>query len=63
MSAKFVIVKTGSGELIALDKDSGEIEWSYRSKLPALTIRGSSSPVIDNNMVYATFDNGRLGSF
>jgi outer membrane protein assembly factor BamB len=63
VDAKFIIVKTGSGELIALNKDSGEIEWSYRSKLPALTIRGSSSPVIDNNMVYATFDNGRLGVF
>jgi len=63
VDAKFIIVKTCSGELIALNKDSGEIEWSYRSKLPALTIRGSSSPVIDNNMVYATFDNGRLGVF
>lgn len=63
IDAKFVVVKTGSGELLGLDKTSGEIVWSYRSKLPALTIRGSSSPVIDNNMVYATFDNGRLGVF
>ena len=47
IDAKFIIVKTGSGELLALDKSSGEIMWSYRSKLPALTIRGSSSPVID----------------
>ena len=63
IDAKFIIVKTGSGELLALDKSSGEIMWSYRSKLPALTIRGSSSPVIDGNNVYATFDNGRLGVF
>lgn len=63
IDAKFIIVKTGSGELIALDKSNGEIMWSYRSKLPALTIRGSSSPVIDGNNVYATFDNGRLGVF
>lgn len=60
---KFVVVKTGSGELLALDKLSGEISWSYRSKLPALTIRGSSSPVIEGDMVYVTFDNGRLGVF
>lgn len=60
---KFIVVKTGSGELLALDKSSGEISWSYRSKLPALTIRGSSSPVIEGDIVYATFDNGRLGVF
>ena len=63
MNAELVIVKTGSGELIALDKLNGEIAWSYRSKLPALTIRGSSSPVIDGDQVYVTFDNGRLGVF
>lgn len=60
---KFIVVKTGSGELLALNKSSGEISWSYRSKLPALTIRGSSSPVIEGDIVYATFDNGRLGVF
>ena len=60
---KTVIVKTGSGELIGLSKSSGEIVWSYRSKLPPLTIRGSSSPVLFDGQVYVTFDNGRLGVF
>ena len=63
ISSKFVIVKTGSGELIALDKSNGETLWSYRSKLPTLTIRGSSSPVIVDNKVYVSFDNGRLTVF
>ena len=63
IDAKFIIVKTGSGDLMALDKITGEIKWSYRSKLPTLTIRGSSSPVIFENQIYATFDNGRLGVF
>ncbi len=58
-----VVVKTGSGELIGLEKSSGETLWSYRSKLPTLTIRGSSSPVIFDNNVFVTFDNGRLGVF
>ena len=58
-----VIVKTGSGELLALDKDNGTILWSYRSKLPALTIRGSSSPVIVDDKIYVSFDNGRLAVF
>ena len=35
----------------------------FRSKLPTLTIRGSSSPVIFDNNVFVIFDNGRLGVF
>ena len=63
VDTKIVAVKTGSGELIGLNKETGEIEWSYRSKLPALTVRGSSSPVISENKLYSSFDNGRLGVF
>jgi outer membrane protein assembly factor BamB len=63
INAKSVFVKTGSGELISLDKKTGEILWSYRSKLPTLTIKGSSSPVIDGDIIYATFDSGRLVAF
>ena len=63
IDAKIVVVKTGSGELLGLNKDSGEGSWSYRSTLPVLTIRGNSSPVIVDNLVYASFDNGRLGVF
>ena len=58
IDAKLVIVKTSSGELIALNKDTGLIEWSYRSKLPLLTVRGSSSPVIVDDKIYTSFDNG-----
>ena len=63
IDAKVVVVKTGSGELLGLDKENGKILWSYRSKLPLLTVRGSSSPVIVDDLVYVSFDNGRLGVF
>ena len=63
IDTKIVAVKTGSGELIGLNKNTGAIEWSYRSKLPALTVRGSSSPIISDDKIYTTFDNGRLGVF
>jgi outer membrane protein assembly factor BamB len=63
IDAQLIIVKTGSGELLALDKLNGDVVWSYRSKLPALTIRGSSSPVVDGGQVYVSFDNGRLVVF
>ena len=63
IDAKVVVVKTGSGELLGLDRENGELLWSYRSKLPLLTVRGSSSPVIVDDLVYVSFDNGRLGVF
>ena len=63
VDAGLVVVKTASGFLNAFDLENGFEEWSYRSQAPNLTVRGSSSPVIDNNIVYATFDNGRIGAF
>lgn len=63
IDAKIVVVKTGAGQLIGLNKDNGEILWSYRSKLPLLTVRGNSSPIIVDNLIYTSFDNGRLGVF
>lgn len=63
ISAKSIFIKTSSGELISLDKNTGEISWSYRAKLPPLTIKGSSRPVINEDIIYASFDNGRLVAF
>ena len=63
IDTKIVVVKSGSGELIGLNRVSGEIEWSYRSKLPPLTVRGSSSPVLSDDKVFVSFDNSRLGVF
>ncbi len=63
VDAGLVVVKTASGFLNAFDIETGGEEWSYRSQAPNLTVRGSSSPVINENLVYATFDNGRIGAF
>ena len=63
IDAKIVVVKTGSGGLIGLEKETGNIQWSYRSKLPLLTVRGNSSPIIVDDRIYASFDNGRLAVF
>ena len=63
VDAGLVIVKTASGFLNAFNIETGFEEWSYRSVAPNLTVRGSSSPVINDSVVYATFDNGRIGAF
>ena len=63
IDTQIVVVKSGSGELIGLNRVTGEIEWSYRSKLPPLTVRGSGSPVLSDDKIFVSFDNGRLGVF
>ena len=63
VDAGLVVAKTASGFLNAFNIETGSEEWSYRSVAPNLTVRGSSSPVINENIVYATFDNGRIGAF
>ena len=35
----------------------------HRSQLPALTVRGTGEPIIEDGIVFSTFDNGRLAAF
>ncbi|MDA9652205.1 outer membrane protein assembly factor BamB [Pseudomonadota bacterium] len=63
VDASLVVVKNSVGELIALDATTGEQAWTFRSQLPALTVRGTGEPVIKDGMVFSTFDNGRMGVF
>ena len=46
-----------------MSASSGEKKWSFRSQLPALTVRGTGEPIIENGIVFSTFDNGRLAAF
>ena len=63
VDATLILVKNSVGELVALDATTGERKWAFRSQLPALTVRGTGEPIIENGMVISTFDNGRLGVF
>ena len=63
ITASHVIAKNSVGELVALDSSSGEKNWSFRSQLPALTVRGTGEPIIEDGIVFSTFDNGRLAAF
>jgi len=63
ISASLVLIKNSVGELVALDSSTGDVKWSFRSQLPALTVRGTGEPIIENGIVFSTFDNGRLAAF
>jgi outer membrane protein assembly factor BamB len=55
-----VFVQTVDNRLRALDSLDGRERWVVIQSMPALTMRGSSSPVIVGSTVVAGFDNGRL---
>lgn len=55
-----VIIRTIDGKVFALDATTGERLWIYDRTVPALTLRGTSTPVIANGLVIAGFDGGRV---
>ncbi len=54
------VVQTYDGKLYGLDFDSGEKKWTYDSNVPVLTIRGTSTPIVEGGRVFAGFANGRV---
>tara|TARA_B110000014_G_scaffold262980_2_gene258361 strand:- start:10467 stop:11642 length:1176 start_codon:yes stop_codon:yes gene_type:complete len=54
-----VIAQTSDGKVTALDFKSGAIDWVYSSKVPNLSLRGTSTPLIAGGQVIATFANGK----
>ncbi len=57
-----VFAQTIDGRLVALDQDSGEVEWTYDNQVPVLTLRGTSSPVVSNDIVYTGFASGKVSA-
>ena len=55
-----VIIQTIDNRLQALAIYDGRSRWSLEQSTPALTMRGSSSPIIAGTTVIAGFDTGRL---
>lgn len=55
-----VVVQTADGTLTGLEAASGERRWVFDRTMPALTLRGSSTPAVAGGAVLAGFANGRL---
>jgi len=62
-NGRIVIAQTYDGKLQGLDFATGELLWTYDSNVPVLTVRGTSVPILRNNLVYAGFANGRVLAF
>ena len=55
-----VIVRTVDGRLYGLNFESGKQLWTYGRSVPILTLRGTSRPLVVDNIVISGFDSGKL---
>ncbi len=56
----YVIVRSVNGELHSLSSKDGSLLWSNQQRTPSLTLRGTSAPIIYNDLVLNAYDNGKL---
>lgn len=62
-NGKVVVAQTYDGKLQGLNFETGKKIWVFDSNVPILTVRGTSTPILSNNVVYAGFANGRVAAF
>ncbi len=55
-----VAIQNIDGRVTAIDLDTGEFRWDYRSVIPNLTLRGTSEPTFYQGFLYIGFANGNL---
>jgi outer membrane protein assembly factor BamB len=56
----FVVVKGSTGEVIALNEETGEELWKHTSETPALSLRGTSSPVYEQGGIFVGTSTGKV---
>lgn len=59
-NSSLLVVQSVDGAVTALDRASGEERWVYTSSQPALTLRGTGTPQVIEQVTFAGFANGRL---
>lgn len=57
-----LVVKTIDGRVYGLNADNGNQNWVYDRSVPRLTLRGSSSALIVNDIVISASDSGKLSA-
>ncbi len=60
--SNLVLTHTSRGVLVAHDKDDGKEMWTISTEVPALTLRGTSSPTAAAGGVFWGTANGRLAA-
>ncbi len=58
-----LFVRTVHGFLYAFSLETGQELWSVSQNMPRLSLRGTSAPVVQAQLVICGFDNGRLTAY
>ena len=60
---ELIYVTTNDSKVTAIDTNTGKFIW-INSQIPAaLSIRGSSTPIVEDDKVYVGFEDGRIVSY
>lgn len=59
-NGSLVVVQTYDGHLLGLADGDGASRWNYTTDVPVLTLRGTSTPIIIDDMAVAGFADGRV---
>jgi outer membrane protein assembly factor BamB len=59
-TASRVLVQTVDGKLLSLNAGSGKRQWVYQRREPALSLRGTSTPIIFQGVVVSGYGGGIL---
>ncbi|MBI3561861.1 MAG: outer membrane protein assembly factor BamB [Gammaproteobacteria bacterium] len=62
-SKEIVVVRCVDGSLYGLNLTNGERLWTTEQRTPALTLRGTSAPVITHDIVLAGYDTGNMVAY
>lgn len=60
VGSSLVVVQQVNGQLAAFDRITGESRWVYDVQEPALTLRGTGTPLMLSDGVVAGFANGKV---
>jgi outer membrane protein assembly factor BamB len=56
-----VIIRTIDGKIYGLNSQTGKRVWIYeRPRVPLLSLRGTSSPILTDRFIIAGFDDGKM---
>ena len=62
-SAGVVVVQTVDGSIFGLDASSGKRLWMQEHAVPSLSLRGTSTPLIVENVVVTGLANGKIAAY
>ena len=62
VSGGVVLLRTGGGQMLAIEVADGSVRWRSQHRVPELTLRGVSEPLVHRGRALAGLANGRLSS-